>query len=74
MNIPTMIVALVFMVLVAAILILQQVKSLVTRKNQSSEQEKQLKAQLAILEQRVQTLERIATDKSSQLKDKIDAL
>jgi uncharacterized membrane protein YgcG len=40
-----------------------------------TDQEKEaLKAQVADLEERVRVLERIATDKSSRLKEEIDAL
>jgi uncharacterized protein YlxW (UPF0749 family) len=46
-----------------------------TAKSDEGDEEKQaLKRQVADLEERVQVLERIATDKSSRLKEEIDAL
>ena len=73
MNIPTMIVSVFFIAIVGTLLILQQVKGL-RRKSTPSEEEVKLQAQVQHLEQRVGTLERIATDKKSSLKEEIDTL
>lgn len=74
MNGFTMIVAIVFMVIVGAIVILQQIRGFVGKNKAASQNERQLAEQITQLEQRVQILERIATDGKSELKDKIDAL
>jgi len=73
MNVPTMIVAVFFIAIVGTLLILQQVKGL-RRKSTPSEQEIKLRSHVQNLEQRVRTLERIATDKKSSLKEEIDTL
>ena len=73
MNIPTMIVAVFFIAIVGTLLILQQVKGL-RQKSTPSAEELKLRAQVQNLEQRVRTLERIATDKKSSLKEEIDTL
>jgi predicted Holliday junction resolvase-like endonuclease len=68
-----MIVAIVFLLIVGTLLILQQVKGL-RRKSTPSEEELKLRSHVANLEQRVRTLERIATDKSASLKEEINTL
>lgn len=73
MTIPTMVVTLVFLVVIGTLLILQQVKSL-RRTNASQESENALQGELQRLEERVRTLERIATDHKQSLKDEIDTL
>ena len=73
MNIPTMIVAVFFIAIVGTLLILQQVKGL-RRKSTPCEEEIKLRSHVQNLEQRVRTLERIATDKKSSLKEEIDTL
>lgn len=73
MTIQVMIVLLVFMALVGTLLILQQVKSL-QRSKISNELDSTLKENLAQLEERVRTLERIATDRKSGLRDEIETL
>jgi methyl coenzyme M reductase beta subunit len=73
MNIPTMIVAVVFIGIVGALLILQQVKGL-RRQSTPSDTELKLAEQVDKLEQRVRTLERIATDDKTSLKEQIETL
>jgi hypothetical protein len=73
MNIPTMIVAIFFIGIVGTLLILQQVKGL-RKQSTPSESELKLAAQVQKLEQRVRTLERIATDSKTSLKEEIETL
>jgi uncharacterized membrane protein YraQ (UPF0718 family) len=72
MNVFQMVFGIVVAGLIGAVIILKQVVKL--RNQQPSESEAALKQQVFELEQRVQTLERIATDSKTSLKDKIDAL
>lgn len=73
MTFPTMLVAILFIGVVGTVLILQQVRNL--RRTDSTEaSQQQLEEQVQALEARVQTLERIATDKKQTLKDEIDTL
>jgi len=73
MNIPTLIISVVFMLFAGTWLILQQVRAL-RSSAKSVDAEDRLRQQVAELEQRVQTLERIATDKQTKLRDQITSL
>lgn len=68
-----MVVLIIFISFAGTLLILQQVKGL-RRPKALFEENQQLKTQLSMLEERVRTLERIATDKKSNLKETIDSL
>lgn len=71
MTTSSMIVVMVFIFGAGSWLILQQVRALALS---AADTEEQLGRQVAELERRVQTLERIVTDKRSQLNDQIDSL
>lgn len=73
MNLWTMIVSVVFLGVVGTLGIMHQVKTM-RRQDADSAETKQLKAHIADLEERVRTLERIATDKKTKLKDEIETL
>lgn len=73
MTFPTLILAILAISVIGTVLILQQVKSL-RRAGESDKARKALQEQLSQLETRVQTLERIATDRKQTLKDEIDTL
>jgi len=74
MNGQTMVVAIIFILVVGAVFILQQVKSLRMPPANSDDDEIKLRQQVEDLEQRVRTLERIATDGKKTLKEEIDTL
>ena len=71
MTTSSMIVVMVFIFGAGSWLILQQVRALA---RSAADTEEQLGRQVAELKRRVQTLERIVTDKRSQLNDQIDSL
>jgi cell division protein FtsB len=73
MNFWTMVVIVVFLSFAGTVGIMQQVKSM-RRQNTDGEETEKLKAHIADLEERVRTLERIATDKKTKLKDEIETL
>ncbi len=73
MNVFTMVVAIVFMGITGAVLILHQIKSM-RRPAKESELELVLQQQVLELEQRVRILERIATDTKKTLKEEIETL
>ncbi|EAR09793.1 hypothetical protein [Reinekea blandensis] len=73
MTFSTMLVAMLLIAVVGTVLILQQVRNL-RKTDETDDRERRLEAQLRSLEARVQTLERIATDRKQTLKDEIDTL
>lgn len=73
MNFATMIVLIVAISFVGVIMIMQQVRKM-RQQSQPSDEELKLKAQVDELTERVQTLERIATDKKHSLKEEIETL
>lgn len=72
MNVFQMVFGIVLACVIGAILIMKQVVKL--QRQQPTDQENQLKDKVSELEERIQILERIATDSKTSLKDKIDAL
>ena len=73
MNIPTMIVLVVFLFFFGTLAILQQVIKM-QRANKQKETDSVLASDIKALESRIEILERIVTDRKTQLKDKIDTL
>lgn len=71
MTTSSMMLILVLIACASTWLILQQVRALA---RSAADTEDRLRQQVAELERRVQTLERIVTDKRSQLNDQIDSL
>jgi cell division protein FtsB len=74
MNTSSLILVLVFGLVAGTWLIVQQVKALRRNGHQADAEQQQLRQQVAQLEQRVQTLERIATDNPARLRDQITSL
>jgi len=66
-------VAIVFMSLVGTVFILHQIKGM-RKVTEPSDSEQKLRQEVESLEQRVRTLERIATDSKTHLKEEIDTL
>lgn len=73
MTFSTMLVAMVFIGVMGTVLILQQIRNL-RQTGVSDASQQKLEQQVHALEERVRTLERIATDKQQTLKDEIDTL
>ncbi|WP_320823044.1 hypothetical protein [Reinekea sp.] len=73
MNIQSLIVVLVFVLFAGTWLILQHFRAL-GDSGHKADTEQQLRQQIAQLEQRVQTLERIATDNQTRLREQITSL
>jgi tetrahydromethanopterin S-methyltransferase subunit B len=72
MNVFQMVFGIVLASLIGAVMIMKQVVKL--RRHEPTEHENQLTQKVSELEERIQILERIATDSKTSLKDKIDAL
>lgn len=72
MNVFQMVFGIVLVGVIGSILIMKQVVKL--RQQQPTELDNQLQGKVSELEERIQILERIATDSKTSLKDKIDAL
>ena len=72
MNVFQMVTVVVAMLVLGAVAILHQVKGF--RSKQEIESSAKLREEIKRLEERVQTLERIATDKKSNLREEIESL
>ncbi|MBU2864446.1 hypothetical protein QWZ13_01720 [Reinekea marina] len=72
MNVFQMVFGIVLALVIGATMIMKQVVKM--REQEPSDIENALKQKVSELEDRIQTLERIATDTKTSLKDKIDAL
>jgi len=72
MNVFQMVFGIVLVGVIGSILIMKQVVKL--RQQQPTELDNQLQSKVSELEERIQILERIATDSKTSLKDKINAL
>ncbi|MFQ3261834.1 hypothetical protein [Reinekea sp.] len=72
MNVFQMVFGIVLASVIGAVMIMKQVVKL--RQQEPTDVETQLQSKVTELEERIQILERIATDSKTSLKDKIDAL